>query len=155
MNYLLYEFSLCAALALMLFFGGYFLLGKVPDKTIFDNYLRSRQTMGVALWVLSANYLIHFLCGIRFANINAAILMNLSTYFLCYWLFSSALTTLLDRFYLTRKRFTVHLLGWLLFTFLSGFVLLGLSEGVIQQMGLIFMADGCLFMAFGWLAGSF
>ena len=64
MNYLLYEFSLCAALALMLFFGGYFLLGKVPDKTIFDNYLRSRQTMGVALLVLSANYLIHFLCSI-------------------------------------------------------------------------------------------
>lgn len=151
MNYLLYEFSLCAALALMLFFGGYFLLGKVPDKTIFDNYLRSRQTMGVALLVLSANYLIHFLGGIRFANINAAILMNLSTYFLCYWLFSSALTTLLDRFYLTRKRFTVHLLGWFLFTSLSGFVLLGLAEGVIQQMGLIFMAVWLFVYGF-WLA---
>lgn len=111
--------------------------------------------MGVALLVLSANYLIHFLGGIRFANINAAILMNLSTYFLCYWLFSSALTTLLDRFYLTRKRFTVHLLGWFLFTSLSGFVLLGLAEGVIQQMGLILWPYGCLFMAFGWLAGSF
>lgn len=41
---------------------------------------------------------------------GAAILLNLSTYFLTYWLFSSALTALLDRFYPTRQRFLRHLL---------------------------------------------
>ena len=55
--------------------------------------------MGVAILLLAANYSVHFFFGIRFKNTDAAILMNLSTYFLCYWLFSSALTTLLDRFY--------------------------------------------------------
>lgn len=151
MNYPLYEYSLCASLALMIFFGIYFLVGRTPDKSIFDNYLRSRQIMGIALLVLSANYLIHFLCGIRFSNVNAAILMNLSTYFLCYWLFSSALTMLLDRFYLTRRRFTLHLLGWFLFTLLSGFVLLGLSKGVMQHTGLLFMAVWLFLYGF-WLA---
>ena len=40
---------------------------------------------------------------------DAAILMNLSTYFLCYWLLSSALTTLLDRFYITKRRLRTYL----------------------------------------------
>ena len=85
----------------MLFFGFYFLLAKIPEKVIFGNYLRSRRIIGIALLLLAANYSVHFFFGIRFKNANAAILMNLSTYFLCYWLFSSALTTLLDRFYIT------------------------------------------------------
>lgn len=101
MNYPLYEYSLCIALPLMIFFGVYFLLAPTPDRAIFANYLRSRRIMGVAILLLAANYAVHFFFGIRFHNVNAAILMNLSTYFLCYWLFSSALTTLLDRFYVT------------------------------------------------------
>ena len=101
MNYTIYEYSLFIALPLMLFFGFYFLLAKIPEKVIFSNYLRSRRIMGIALLLLAANYSVHFFFGIRFRNANAAILINLSTYFLCYWLFSSALTTLLDRFYIT------------------------------------------------------
>lgn len=54
MNHLLYEYSLCTALALMLFFGFYFILAQTPDKSIFNNYLRSRRTMGAALLVLLA-----------------------------------------------------------------------------------------------------
>ena len=100
MNYTIYDYSLFIALPLMLFFGFYFLLAKIPEKVIFGNYLRSRRIMGIALLLLAANYSMHFFFGIRFNNANAAILMNLSTYFLCYWLFSSALTTLLDRFYI-------------------------------------------------------
>ena len=64
--------------------------------------------MGFAVLLLAANYSVHFFAEIRFQNVDAAILMNLSTYFLCYWLFSSALTTLLDRFYITRRRFMVQ-----------------------------------------------
>lgn len=122
MNYPLYEYSLSIALPLMIFFGIYFLLARTPDKAIFANYLRSRRIMGVALLLLAANYLVHFFLGIRFLNVNAAILMNLSTYFLCYWLFSSALTTLLDRFYITRRRLIFHMTSWILFTLLSGFI---------------------------------
>ena len=54
MNHLLYEYSLCTALALMLFFGFYFILAQTPDKSIFNNYPRSRRTMGAALLVLLA-----------------------------------------------------------------------------------------------------
>ena len=79
----IYSFSLCTALPLMLFFGFYFLFAKTPEKKIFKNYLRSRQIMGIAMLLLSANYSVHFFFGIRFKNADSAILMNMSTYFLC------------------------------------------------------------------------
>lgn len=140
MNHPLYENSLCTALGLMIFFGLYFLIARTPDRAIYANYLRSRRTMGMALLLLAANYLVHLFCGIRFRDHSAAILMNLSTYFLSYWLFSSALTTLLNRFYITRRRLTVHLLLWAVFTILSGVVLLVLPEGTFQQAGLLTLA---------------
>ena len=105
----IYNYSLCIALPLMSFFGFYFLFAKTPEKAIFENYLRSRRIMGVAILLLAANYSVHFFFGIRFKNANAAILMNLSTYFLCYWLFSSSLTTLLDHFYITKRRLRTHI----------------------------------------------
>ena len=140
MSHPLYGYSLCAALALMLFFGIYFIVGRIPEKPIFDNYLRSRRIMGVALLVLSANYTVHMLCQLRFSHPDGAIFMNLSTYYLAAWLFSSALTSLLDREYLTYRRFTVHIVGWLFFTIVSGFVLLILPAGISQIIGLLAMA---------------
>ena len=129
MNCSMYGQSLSIALPLMLFFGIYFLSARTPEKAIFENYLRSRRIMGAALLLLAANYSVHFFLAIRFENVNAAILMNLSTYFLCYWLFSSALTALLDRFYITRRRLWTHLGLWLLFSVLSGAILLLLRGG--------------------------
>ena len=145
MNYTIYEYSLLTALPLMLFIGFYFLFGKTPEKPIFDNYVRSRRIMGGALLILSANYSVHFFLEPRFMNVNAAILMNLSTYFLCYWLFSSALTTLLDRFYITRRRLWTHLGLWALFSVLSGAILLLLPDGTMQKVGLAAMAVWLLF----------
>ena len=136
----IYSFSLCIALPLMLFFGFYFLFAKTPEKKIFANYLRSRRIMGVALLLLAANYSVHFFLGIRFQNVNSAILMNLSTYFLCYYLFSSAMITLLDRFYITRKRSWTHIILWVIFSILSGVVLLLLPSGTMQKIGLLVLA---------------
>ena len=136
----IYSFSLCIALPLMLFFGFYFLFAKTPEKKIFANYLRSRRIMGVALLLLAANYSVHFFLGIRFENVNSAILMNLSTYFLCYYLFSSAMITLLDRFYITRKRSWTHIILWVIFSILSGVVLLLLPGGTMQKIGLLVLA---------------
>ena len=136
----IYSFSLCIALPLMLFFGFYFLFAKVPEKEIFENYLRSRRIMGIALLLLAANYSVHFFFGIRFINVNAAILMNLSTYFLCYYLFSSAMITLLDRFYITRKRSWTHIILWVIFSSLSGVVLLLLPGGAVQNVALLALA---------------
>ena len=124
----------------MLFFGFYFLFAKTPEKKIFANYLRSRRIMGVALLLLAANYSVHFFLGIRFQNVNSAILMNLSTYFLCYYLFSSAMITLLDRFYITRKRSWTHIILWVIFSILSGVVLLLLPGGTMQKIGLLVLA---------------
>ena len=136
----LYSYSLFFALPLMLFFGFYFLFAKVPEKKIFENYLRSRRIMGIALLLLAANYSVHFFFGIRFKNVNAAILMNLSTYFLCYYLFSSAMITLLDRFYITRKRSWTHIILWVIFSSLSGVVLLLLPGGAVQNVALLALA---------------
>lgn len=136
----IYHYSLSVALPLMLFFGFYFLFARTPNKAIFDNYVKSRKIMGIAILLLAANYSVHFLCDIRSRNGNAAILMNLSTYYLCYWLFSSALTTLLDRLYITRKRLLTHLVLWLAFSICSGIVLFGLPQGNIQKLGLFSLA---------------
>lgn len=136
----LYDFSLGLALPLMFFFGFYFLFAKAPEKDIFENYLRSRRIMGVAMLLLAANYSVHLFLGIRFKNAGAAILMNLSTYFLCYWLFGSALTTLLDRFYITRKRMLWNICLWLLFSALSAAVLFLFPEGPVQKVGSAAMA---------------
>lgn len=142
MEHMIYSYSLCVALPLMLFFGFSFLFSKTPDKNIFNNYLRSRRIMGVALLLLAANYSMHFFFEIRYLNPNAAILMNLTTYFLCYWLFSSALTSLLNRFYITQKRFGIHIGMWISFSLLSGIVLFVLPEGMVQKVGLIAMQYG-------------
>lgn len=136
----MYEFSLGLALPLMSFFGFYFLFAKAPEKDIFENYLLSRRIMGAALLLLAANYSVHLFLGIRFKNPGAAILMNLSTYFLCYWLFGSALTTLLDRFYITRKRMLRNICLWLLFSALSAAVLFLFPEGHVQKAGAAVMA---------------
>lgn len=140
MDHAVYEHSLGIALVLMLFFAGYFLVGKAPDKPIFANYLRSRRIMGAALLVLSANYSVHLFGHLRPLHSNVAILMNLSTYFMVYWLFSASLTLLLDRFYLTRRRLLHHLLYWVLFTALSALFLVVQPSGTVQQVGLALMA---------------
>ena len=136
----IYSFSLCTALPLMLFFGFYFLFAKTPKKKIFKNYLRSRQIMGIAMLLLSANYSVHFFFGIRFKNADSSILMNMSTYFLCYSLFSSALIMLLDRFYITKRRVWTHISLWILFSTLSGVVLFLLPSGVMQEISLLALA---------------
>ncbi len=136
----IYSYSLCIALPLMLFFSFYFLLAPTPNKAIFNNYRRSRRIMGVAILLLAANYSVHFFWGIRFKDANFAILMNLSTYFLCYWLFSSALTTLLNRFYITKRRLLTHICLWILFSILSAVVLLTLPEGGLQTTAMFVLA---------------
>ena len=136
----IYRFSLCAALPLMLFFGFYFLLAKTPENKIFKNYLRSRQIMGIAMLLLSANYSVHFFFGIRFKNADSSILMNMSTYFLCYSLFSSALIMLLDCFYITKRRVWTHIILWIIFSTLSGVVLFLLPSGIMQKISLFALA---------------
>lgn len=136
----IYRFSLCAALPLMLFFGIYFLLAKTPENKIFKNYLRSRQIMGIAMLLLSANYSVHFFFGIRFKNADSSILMNMSTYFLCYSLFSSALIMLLDCFYITKRRVWTHIILWIIFSTLSGVVVFLVPSGIIQKISLFALA---------------
>lgn len=140
MDYAVYEHSLGVALVLMLFFAAYFLAGKTPDKPLFAPYVRSRRIMGAALLVLCANYSVHLFGSLRSLHPGAAILMNLSTYFLVYWLFSAALTVLLDRFYVTRRRFLRHLACWGAFTALAAAVLIVVPPGAVQQAGLACLA---------------
>ena len=140
MDYTIYNYSLGIALVLMLFFATYFIFAKTPDKPIFGNYVRSRRIMGAALFVLSANYSVHLFDGIRFYNADAAILMNLSTYYLSYWLFSAAFIALLDRFYLTRRRFLFHLSCWFVYSALSISIIQFLPKSILQKVAIGAMA---------------
>ncbi len=124
MNESLYFYSLFLSLPLMLFFGVHMLVARTPEKGIFRNFILSRRLMGIAILILAANYMVHLFGEMRQKDVNATILMNLSTYFLCYWLFSSAMMLLLDSSYVTRKRFLQHIAMWLAFSILSSFTLL-------------------------------
>lgn len=109
----IYQYSLCVSLTLLLFFSFRFLFGKLPDKQIFRQYRISRMLMGIALLDLAANYSVHLFLTPRLAATINAILMNLCTYWLAVWLFGSALMMLLDKRYVTRKRFIRHIAGWM------------------------------------------
>lgn len=115
MNIALYRYSLLITLTLMIFFGLYMLIARYPDKEKASNFILSRRLMGTALLILATNYAIHIVWGIRFTDKNATILLNLVAYFICYWLFSSALMTLLDKTYITKRRFLIHILLWLVY----------------------------------------
>ena len=147
MDQSLYRYSLYIALPLMLFFGFHMLLARTPEKKIFSSFLLSRRLMGTALLLLAANYAVHFFFAIRQKDLNATILMNLVTYFLCYWLFSSAMMTLLDNRYITRHRLICHMAMWLAFTVLAGVVLLCFANTMLQSWG-TFVLAACL-VAYG------
>lgn len=140
MDQSLYSYSLCAAIPLMLFFGFNMLFARVPERKIFRNFLLSRRIMGTAMLVLSANYLVHFFCSPRLKDVNATILMNLDTYFLCYWLFSSALLTLLNKRYITRTLLLQHLAMWIAFTAMSAAIVIWVPKGDAQHIGIVALA---------------
>lgn len=100
----------------MLFFGFHMLFARVPERKNIANFLLSRRLMGTALLVLSANYSVHLVVALRYIDVDATILMNVATYFLTYWLFTSAMMTLLDRNYVTSARFSRHLCLWLVYS---------------------------------------
>ncbi|MGN1229682.1 MAG: helix-turn-helix domain-containing protein [Prevotella sp.] len=141
MDHSLYSQSLYLSLPLMLFFGFHMLLGRTPEKKVFANYLLSRRLMGTALLILAANYSVHLFCAIRLKDVYATILMNLSTYFLCYWLFSAAMMTLLDNRYVTRRRFMVHTVMWIAFSSLACIVTLFSPSGIILSIGIFALAS--------------
>lgn len=140
MDQSLYSYSLCAAIPLMLFFGFNMLFARVPERKIFRNFLLSRRIMGTAMLVLSANYMVHFFCSPRLKDVNATILMNLDTYFLCYWLFSSALLTLLNKRYITRTLLLQHLAMWIAFTALAAAIVIWVPKGDAQHFGIVALA---------------
>ncbi|HBH09035.1 MAG TPA: AraC family transcriptional regulator [Rikenellaceae bacterium] len=152
MNIDLYRYSLCIALTLMAFFAYRFFFGKVPDKRIFDNYLRSRHLMGAALLVLAANYAVHLCVDIRQIDVNAAIVMNLTTYFFSYGLFVAALHMLLDRSFISRKVVARHCLSWLLYAILSVSVLV-FAKGGWLKTSMIYLL-GVMLAVYGFILAS-
>lgn len=142
----LYDNSLGIALVLMLFFAFYFLTARTPDKRIFGNYLRSRRLMAGALLTLSANYSVHLFIAPRFLWPEAAIMMNLATYFLTYWLFSSAFLVLLNPHYLSAKLCLRHVGSWLVYVCLTLVILLCM-KGSQQHAGMALMA--CWLIVYG------
>lgn len=136
----LYDLALVADLVLMLFSAWYFLTAKTPDKPIFANFLRSRRLMAFALLTLSANYLVHLFVGLRFSAPHLAIAMNLSTYFLVYWLFSSAFAVLLNRHFLTVSRFLKHITYWIIYATIAICVVTIVPQGPNQKIWLLILA---------------
>ncbi len=138
MDYSLYKNSLCLALALMLFFAFYFLLAKAPDKPIYKNYVRSRRIISIAVLLLAANYMVHLFGGLRFLDVNAAILLNQATYYLCFLIFSIAFISLLNTSLITRRRLVINMLTWVLYVVMAIVVLRVLPQR-LENAGLVIM----------------
>ena len=119
MDLSLYNYSLCIALTLLLFFGLDMLFARVPEKMIYSHFIQSRKMMGAALLILAAGNAVHLLFDIRLKALDISILLNMTIYFMCYWLFSSALMTLLVDNFVTRRRTAVHLTLWLVYAALA------------------------------------
>lgn len=124
----------------MLFFGFHMLFARVPEKKIFSNFLLSRRLMGTALLVLAANYSVHLFVALRLKDVNTTILMNMATYFLCYWLFSSAMMTLLDSSYVTSRRLAFHLVLWLAYAASACAVSQFISDTCVQTVATVALA---------------
>lgn len=116
MEVTVYHYALCVSLTLMIFFSYRFIFGKLPDKAVYRSYRVSRTLMGVALLVLSANYVVHLFATPRLSDPAKAILINLCTYWLAVWLFGSALLMLLDGNGISRRQFARHVAGWLAYS---------------------------------------
>lgn len=143
MNESLYRYSLLIALALMLFIGFDMLFARVPENKRMKNFLFSRRLMGTAVLVLSINYAVHFFLSVRLIDQNASRLINLATYFLCYWLISSALMLLLDKAYITARRFAIHIALWL------GFGLISIASYLIPGRAWITIGLAIILIAYG------
>ena len=115
----LYHYALCVSLTLMLFFSYRFIFGRLPDSELYRPYRQSRRLMGVALLELSANYMVHFFVTPRAVCPAIAILMNLCTYWLSVWLFGSAMMLLLDREWVSRRRFIRHIVSWVAYCLIT------------------------------------
>lgn len=115
----IYHYALCVSLTLMLFFSYRFVFGRLPDSELYRPYRQSRRLMGVALLELSANYMVHFFVTPRAVCPSIAILMNLCTYWLSVWLFGSAMMLLLDREWVSRRRFIRHIVSWVAYCLIT------------------------------------
>lgn len=140
----LYNYSLCITIPLMLFFSIYFWFGRTPDKVIFGIYRKSRRLMAIAILLLTANYLTHYILKLRFGDPVAAILMNLTTYFLCYWVFTAALNTLINRFYISTRRFAIHVIIWGGYSALALLTKFYITDEATQRLALISLALGLM-----------
>lgn len=143
MDISLYHLSLITALPLMLFFGFHMLFAPVPEKKDISNFLLSRKLMGFTLLILSANYMVHLFVGPRSIDRSAAILMNMETYFLCYWLFTAAMMTLLDRSFITRRRFVRNIIFWLVYSLVASAV--SILSGKLELSGIFILVLILLF----------
>lgn len=143
----LYSYSLCITIPLMLFFSIYFWFGRTPDKVIFSIYRKSRRLMSIAILLLTANYLAHYILKLRFVDPVAAILMNLTTYFLCYWVFTAALNTLINRFYISTRRFIIHVIIWVAYSSVAVLTRIYITDEAMLRVALISLAIGL--MAYG------
>jgi len=99
----LYTGALLVGWSLLFVFGGYFLLGKIPDKRIFDTYKRSRRILGVALLFFGLQVFLQWAFNFRTRSPHIAAALNLSCFYLEGILFGMSFTSLLDKNYLTKK----------------------------------------------------
>ena len=121
----------------------WFLLSFCPNtwKTDFWQLPKIKTYHGYCYFSVSGKLLRTFILWYTVCKCQGGYINESIHLFSIIWLFSSALTALLDRFYLTVHRFVAHIARWILFTVLSGIVLLAFPENNMQKIGLLIMAS--------------
>jgi AraC-like DNA-binding protein len=125
----LYRYSLVAAIPLMLFMGGIFVLRNFSTAPAYRRYAAARRRIGLALILLSLNYIVHLLATPRLSAPEWGVFLNVSTYYLVVWLFASSLLSLLTPSFNSPRRDRANVGLWLLFSSISAVALWLLPHG--------------------------
>ena len=134
-----YSDILLAAWTLLYFFGGYLLLGKIPEKHNYDIYRRSSKILGVALLFFGLQIFLQWLFQFRSSAPHVAAALNLSCFYLEALLFGMSFISLLDRDYLTPKLVKTNSIKWSSFEVVLWSSVL-FFEGTARSVMLILLA---------------
>ncbi len=104
--------TLLLAWAFTLYFGIYFIFGKVPKKEIFSLYERSRKVLGIGLIIYGVHMFLQWKLNFRTNAPHLATALNLSCLYIEAIIFGMSLISLLDGKYINGRQIRRDFIAW-------------------------------------------
>lgn len=144
------QFAVCV---LLLATGSHLLIGKVPEKSIFDTYRKSRKIMGGGFLVFCMQFFIQWKFNARDAFPIVASALNITFFYLSTIMVGFSFISLLNEKYMNRKRTVTHLSFWAVISTIVWLSVAFLPRSV--SIWVLIFAAGWLFVYVGRLSWVF